>query len=138
MKNPREVIMDLVGCPQDKDGKICGACLMTVDKVVAQLEECYADKRKEIEGILNNPEKWMKWCDIKVYERCKELETVLEAWYAVFGTTQLTHASDRLAVAEKNAKKLEEYYKPEELLPKVDSQYQCEHVKEKVLRGNCV
>ena len=51
---------------------------------------------------------------------------------------------------------LEEYYKPKleavyrrgkydaehanslELLPKIDGQYQCEHIKEKVIRSNCI
>ena len=33
---------------------------------------------------------------------------------------------------------LEEYYKPKELLPKVNGEYQCEHIKDKVIRGNCV
>ena len=63
------------------------------------------------------------WCNLTIMEKilakrednaekCQELETVLEAWYKVFGTTQLTHASDRLEAAEKKVKKLEEYYKP--------------------------
>ena len=34
-------------------------------------------------------------------DKVKELETVLEAWYSVFGTTQLTHAQARLEEAEK-------------------------------------
>lgn len=32
--------------------------------------------------------------------KCKELECVLDAWHTAFGTTQLTHALDRLQVAE--------------------------------------
>ena len=47
-------------------------------------------------------------------EICKhegESQTVLEAWYAIFGTTQLTHASDRLEVAEKEAKKYQKLLK---------------------------
>ena len=34
-------------------------------------------------------------------ERIAELEAKLEAWFTVFGTTQLTHAQDRLEVAER-------------------------------------
>lgn len=40
-------------------------------------------------------------------QEMKEKETVLEAWFAVFGTTQLTHAKDRLDVAERKADKFE-------------------------------
>jgi len=35
------------------------------------------------------------------------LEAQLQAWFAVFGTTQLTHAKDRLDVAERKADKFE-------------------------------
>lgn len=33
---------------------------------------------KGLEAILNNPEKWMKWCDIKVLEKCEELQAKLK------------------------------------------------------------
>lgn len=39
-------------------------------------------------------------------DRIKELEGVLEAWHTIFGTTQLTHAKDRLDVAERELEKL--------------------------------
>jgi hypothetical protein len=32
---------------------------------------------KTLRAILENPEKWMKWCDIKVFERHKELAASL-------------------------------------------------------------
>lgn len=38
--------------------------------------------------------------------KVKELETVLDAWYSVFGTTQLTHALARLEFAEGELEKL--------------------------------
>ncbi len=36
-------------------------------------------------------------------KEAEELRTQLEAWHTVFGTTQLTHAKDRLDVAERKA-----------------------------------
>lgn len=38
-------------------------------------------------------------------KKVDELETVLDAWHTIFETTQLTHASDRLRVAEEICKK---------------------------------
>lgn len=38
--------------------------------------------------------------------KSREKETVLEAWFDVFGTTQLTHAKDRLDVAEREVERL--------------------------------
>lgn len=38
-------------------------------------------------------------------KRAEELATVLSAWHSAFGTTQLTHASDRLSRAEEDNKK---------------------------------
>ena len=45
-------------------------------------------------------------CLCKAEEKIKELECVLSAWYTIFGTTQLTHAEDRLNSAEKELNKL--------------------------------
>jgi len=39
--------------------------------------------------------------------KCKELETIIEAWHTAFGTTQLTHALDRLETAERKIPKPE-------------------------------
>jgi len=39
--------------------------------------------------------------------KCKELETIIEAWHTAFGTTQLTHALDRLETAERQIPKPE-------------------------------
>jgi hypothetical protein len=38
---------------------------------------------------------------VKESDKIKELENKLEAWYTAFGTTQLTHALDRLNYAER-------------------------------------
>lgn len=44
-------------------------------------------------------------------KKCKELECVLDAWHTAFGTTQLTHALDRLQVAEnKQGVELDDIY----------------------------
>ena len=45
--------------------------------------------------------------------KCKELETIIEAWHTAFGTTQLTHALDRLETAER---KIPEMATEEEIL----------------------
>ena len=39
--------------------------------------------------------------------RIEELETILSAWHNIFSTTQLSHASERLNVAENKVIKLE-------------------------------
>ena len=39
-------------------------------------------------------------------DRIIELEAKLNAWYSIFGTTQLTHAQARLEVAEEGVKRL--------------------------------
>ena len=38
-------------------------------------------------------------------DKLKELQIVLDAWYTAFGTTQLTHAVERLRIAETRALK---------------------------------
>lgn len=40
-----------------------------------------------------------------VKDSTSELQTVLDAWYSIFGTSQLSHAQARLEVAEEKAKK---------------------------------
>lgn len=39
--------------------------------------------------------------------KAKELQIVLDAWFEIFGTTQLTHASERLRAAEEKAEKFD-------------------------------
>ena len=53
----------------------------------------YSDEREALQFFLSLADKY------------NELETVLEAWQNIFGTTQLTHAQARLEVAEKNAER---------------------------------
>ncbi len=48
---------------------------------------------------------WEKYYASKE-QRIKELECILGAWHNIFGTTQLTHADDRLRVAEEKASKI--------------------------------
>jgi exonuclease VII small subunit len=42
----------------------------------------------------------------KFRTKIAELETVLEAWHNIFGTTQLTHAQARLEVAEQKVERI--------------------------------
>ena len=42
---------------------------------------------------------------LSLADKYSELETVLDAWHTIFGTTQLTHAQAKLEQAEKEAEK---------------------------------
>ena len=53
------------------------------------------DDDKELSGATDKKDK-----------EIQELKTVLQAWHDVFGTTQLSHASDRLQTAEDSVKRL--------------------------------
>lgn len=45
---------------------------------------------------------------LEVIERVRELETALDAWHNIFGTTQLSHAQARLEVAKQQSEKYRE------------------------------
>lgn len=61
------------------------------------------------------------WCNLTIAEKglevqkqkVKEIEIVLNAWHEIFGTTQLTHAAERLRVAEEKAHRYDELFKKE-------------------------
>ena len=44
----------------------------------ALIEAAQASGRAETEAILNNPQKWMQWCDHRVLERCEAAEARIE------------------------------------------------------------
>ena len=63
-----------------------------------------AERSEELQRLCNNAQ-GIAAANINRAEaaeqRIKELETQLQAWYSIFGTTQLTHAKARLDVAER-------------------------------------
>jgi hypothetical protein len=83
MKSPRVILerlfinasLDILNSKNKGKGK--KICKKRVDQALKELEEYYVNEKKPLENILNNPKKWMKWCDIKVLERCEELERKL-------------------------------------------------------------
>ena len=56
---------------------------------------------------LREVQEHINWRISELNKELRETKTVLECWYKIFGTTQLTHAKDRLEVAEGKVNKLE-------------------------------
>ena len=42
--------------------------------------------------------------------KLEQSETILSAWHSIFGTTQLSHASDRLKIAERAVEMAQGFY----------------------------
>ncbi len=75
--------------------------------------------------------------------KIKELETVLDAWHDVFGTTQLTHAKARLDEAENFSLKKTQgvVMSEEEICPYKDNgrpHYEGQNLKHQITNGVCV
>ncbi len=76
---------------EDSIDASCVWCNLTVaEKGLAKQKELRLELQQElatlkaelatIRAILDNPEKWMKWCDIKVLEENEKLEAELDWW----------------------------------------------------------
>lgn len=65
----------------------------------------------ELTKELNQTRIWLNNMQIhrdKLQQQLKESETVLSAWHSVFQTSQLSHASERLSVAERTVERLQQ------------------------------
>ena len=81
--------------------------------------EKHIEKLKELDFAIHQPEISEAFTDVGIFHETldytieaikenEELKTVLSAWHNIFGTTQLTHASCRLNVAEKELQALKD------------------------------
>ena len=101
MKN--EVIEELKGIVEVMNLKVLNSREL---KRKYLLEDAIETLKENEEGIAG-----MRLAIGDLRQERDNLQTVLEAWYAIFETNQLTHAQARLDQAEKEAKKYQDLLK---------------------------
>lgn len=85
--------------------ELIGDLMLASEKYRLSINKKICEERAQaLQSLIDHAEKpesdWEK--------RALELAGVLQAWHDVFGTTQLTHAKDRLDVAERKANRYAE------------------------------